>query len=120
MNSENVLGEERLGKLIFKFSIPCVLSLLISALYNIVDQFFIGNSSVGALGNTATTIVFPLTVIALAFALMLGDGAAAYMSLCLGRGEKEKISKVVGIILTVIFILIEMMKMNKLEVVKEN
>lgn len=104
MNSENVLGEEKLGKLIFKFSIPCVLSLLISALYNIVDQIFIGNSSVGALGNTATTIVFPLTVIALAFALMLGDGAAAYMSLCLGRGEKEKISKVVGTSLLLSFI----------------
>lgn len=96
MNSENYLGEEKLGKLIFKFSVPCILSLLISALYNIVDQIFIGNSSVGALGNTATSIVFPLTTIALAFGLMLGDGAAAYMSLCLGKGEKDKIRKTVG------------------------
>lgn len=71
----------------------CVLSLLVSALYNIVDQSFIGNSSTGGLGNTATTIVFPLIVIALSFALILGDGAAAYMSLCLGKGEKEKILK---------------------------
>ncbi len=90
MTNEKYLGEEILGMLIFKFSIPCVLSLLISALYNIVDQIFIGNSSEGALGNTATTIVFPLTCIALAFGLMIGDGAAAYMSLCLGKGEKEK------------------------------
>ncbi len=96
MNSENYLGEEKLGKLIFKFSVPCILSLLISALYNIVDQIFIGNSSVGALGNTATSIVFPLTTIALAFGLMLGDGAAAFMSLCLGKGEKDKIRKTVG------------------------
>lgn len=96
MTNEKYLGEEKLGMLIFKFSIPCVLSLLISALYNIVDQIFIGNSSEGALGNTATTIVFPLTCIALAFGLMIGDGAAAYMSLCLGKGEKEKLSKTVG------------------------
>ncbi len=95
MNSETYLGEEKIGKLILKFSIPCVLSLLISALYNIVDQIFIGNSSVGSIGNTATTIVFPLTVIALAFSLMLGDGAASLMSLCLGRGEKDKMEKIV-------------------------
>lgn len=102
---ENYLGEAPLGKLILKFSIPCILSLLVSALYNIVDQIFIGNSSVGALGNTATTIVFPLTVIALAFALMLGDGAAACMSLALGRGEKDKIAKIVGVSLLFSFII---------------
>lgn len=96
MNSEDYLGTEKIGKLILKFSIPCILSLLISALYNIVDQIFIGNSSVGSLGNTATTIVFPLTTIALAFGLMLGDGCAAFMSLCLGRQEKDKLPKAVG------------------------
>lgn len=92
--------KEKIGKLILRFSIPCVLSLLISALYNIVDQIFIGNSSVGSLGNTATTIVFPLTVIALAFGLMLGDGGASYLSLCLGKGEKDKIVKAVGTVIT--------------------
>lgn len=96
MKSEKYLGEQKMGKLILKFSIPCVLSLLISALYNVVDQIFIGNSSVGSIGNTATTIVFPLTVIALAFGLMLGDGAAAYMSICLGEGKKDKIAKTAG------------------------
>lgn len=96
MNSSKFLETEKMSKLIIKFSVPCILSLLVSALYNIVDQIFIGNSSVGALGNTATTIVFPLTVIALAFGLILGDGAAAYMSILLGKGEREKISKVVG------------------------
>lgn len=105
MNNSEFLGKEKIGKLIFKFSIPCILSLLISALYNIVDQIFIGNSDVGSIGNTATTIVFPLTTIALAFGLLLGDGAAAFMSLCLGRGEKEKLSKIVGnaILLSFIF-----------------
>lgn len=92
--------KEKIGKLILRFSIPCVLSLLISALYNIVDQIFIGNSSVGSLGNTATTIVFPLTVIALAFGLMLGDGGASYLSLCLGKGEKDKIVKAVGTVIS--------------------
>jgi putative MATE family efflux protein len=96
MISSTFLGTEKMSKLIVKFSIPCILSLLVSALYNIVDQIFIGNSSVGTLGNTATTIVFPLTVIALAFGLVLGDGAAAYMSILLGKGEKDKLPKVVG------------------------
>lgn len=96
MDKTDYLGQEKMGKLILKFSIPCILSLLISALYNIVDQIFIGNSSVGAIGNTATTIVFPLTVIALAFGLLLGDGTAAYMSLCQGRKENDKIHKAIG------------------------
>ena len=105
MSNTDFLGKEKIGKLILKFSIPCILSLLISALYNIVDQIFIGNSDVGSIGNTATTIVFPLTTIALAFGLMLGDGAAAYMSLCLGKGDKEKLTKTVGsaILLSFIF-----------------
>ena len=108
----NYLGEEKVGKLLAKFSIPCILSLLISALYNIVDQIFIGNSNVGAIGNTATTIVFPLTCIALAFSLMLGDGTASFMSLSSGKGENDKIHKAVGttictgIIISVIFLLI--------------
>ncbi len=105
MSNTDFLGKEKIGKLILKFSVPCILSLLISALYNIVDQIFIGNSDVGSIGNTATTIVFPLTTIALAFGLMLGDGAAAYMSLCLGKGDKEKLTKTVGsaILLSFIF-----------------
>lgn len=108
----NYLKEEKISKLMLKFSIPCILSLVISALYNIVDQIFIGNSDVGAIGNTATTIVFPLTVIALAFGLMLGDGAASSMSLLAGRGEHQKISKTVlnsllmSVIISVLFLLI--------------
>ncbi len=93
---ENYLLEGKLGKLLLRFSIPCVLSLLISALYNIVDQIFIGNSAVGAIGISATSIAYPLICIALAFGLLLGDGSAAFMSLCIGKGEKNKIGKAVG------------------------
>lgn len=108
----NYLETEKTSKLLVKFSIPCILSLLISALYNIVDQIFIGNSSVGAIGNTATTIVFPLTCIALAFGLMLGDGTAAYMSICQGKRENDKLAKAVitstilGVIVSVLFVII--------------
>lgn len=98
--------------MLLKFSIPCILSLLISALYNIFDQIFIGNSNVGAIGNTATSIVFPLTCIALAFGLLIGDGAAAYISLCQGRKENDKIGRAiftaisVSVIISLIFIII--------------
>ena len=92
---ENILGTEKIGKLIRKFSIPCIISMLVNSLYNIVDQIFIG-WGVGYLGNGATNIVFPLTMIALAFALMLGDGASAYLSLKLGEKKKEEAAKGVG------------------------
>ena len=74
---ENVLGTEKIGKLIRKFSIPCIISLLVNSLYNIVDQIFIGQG-VGYLGNGATNVVFPLTMIGLALSLMLGDGSSSY------------------------------------------
>ena len=69
---ENILGTEKIGKLIRKFSIPCIISLVVNSLYNIVDQIFIG-WGVGYLGNGATNVVFPLTMICLAFTLMFGD-----------------------------------------------
>jgi Na+-driven multidrug efflux pump len=101
----------KLGKLIFKFSLPCVMSLLIASLYNMVDQIFIGQG-IGLLGNGATTVVYPLTVIALAIALLIGDGCAAYMSICQGKKDSENAGKawgnsivsilIVSILLTVI------------------
>lgn len=91
---ENILGTERIGKLIRKFSIPCIISMLVNSLYNIVDQIFIGQS-VGYLGNGATNVVFPLVMIGLAFSLMFGDGASAYLSLKLG--EKKKKDAEIGI-----------------------
>ena len=94
-NEENILGHEKIGKLIKKFSIPCIISLLVNSLYNIVDQIFIG-WGVGYLGNGATNVVFPLTMICLAFALMFGDGASAYLSLKLGEKKKDEAAKGVG------------------------
>ena len=104
---ENILGTERIGKLIRKFSIPCIISMLVNSLYNIVDQIFIGRG-VGILGNGATNVVFPLTMICLAFSLMLGDGSSAYMSLKLGEKKKDEASKGVanGIVMTFIISII--------------
>ena len=95
MEKENILGTEKIGKLIRRFSIPCIISMLVNSLYNIVDQIFIGQG-VGYLGNGATNIVFPLTMVALAFALMLGDGSSAYLSLKLGEKKKDEARKGVG------------------------
>ena len=99
------LGEEKISKLLLKFSIPCILSLLISSLYNIVDQIFIGNSSLGFLGNAATGVVYPITIIAVAFAWCFGDGAAAYLSLCQGRKDTKNAHKAIGNSILVTFII---------------
>lgn len=91
------LGEEHVGKLMRKYAIPCIISLLVGALYNIVDQIFIANASyLGSYGNAANTVVFPLTVIALAIAVMIGDGCCAFVSLSLGRKQPETAKKSVG------------------------
>ncbi len=102
--SNRYLGEAKISKLLLKFSIPCVLSLLISSLYNIVDQIFIGNSELGTIGIAATSIVFPLTIIAQAFAWCYGDGNAAYLSICQGNKNTEKAHKSVGTMIVVTFL----------------
>ena len=89
---ENILGTEKIGKLIRKFSVPCIISLVVNSLYNIVDQIFIGWGFV-YLGNGATNVVFPLTMICLAFSLMFGDGASAFLSLKLGENRKDEAKK---------------------------
>ena len=104
---ENILGKEKIGKLIQKFSIPCIISMLVNSLYNIVDQIFIGQG-VGYLGNGATNVVFPLVMIGLAFSLMFGDGASAYLSLKLGEKKKKEAEAGIGngiLISTVVSIL---------------
>lgn len=100
MDKINYLESEKISKLLFKFSLPCVASLLIGAFYNIVDQIFVGNN-IGYLGNAATGVVFPILIITMAFAWCYGDGVGAYLSLCLGRGEKDKIHRCVGMLITV-------------------
>lgn len=91
-----VLGKEKISKLMVKFCIPCVLSLLVSALYNIVDQIFVGNSELSTLGNAATGVVFPIFIIAQGFAWYFGDGVAAYINIHQGKGDTDKIHKCVG------------------------
>lgn len=98
------LGTEHIGKLMRQYAIPCIISLLVGALYNIVDQIFIANASyLGSYGNAANTVVFPLTVVALAIAVMVGDGCCAFVSMALGRKESDKAKRSVGnaVVLTV-------------------
>lgn len=99
MNDQNenfYLTTAPIKKLLIKFSIPCVLAMLVSALYNIVDQIFIGNSSAGTAGIMATTLVYPFTVVALAFAQLIGDGCAALFSISLGSKDEKTSNKCVG------------------------
>jgi putative MATE family efflux protein len=91
------LETEPVGTLMRKFAVPCIISLLVGALYNIVDQIFIANASyLGSSGNAANTVVFPLTVIALAIAVMIGDGCCAFVSLRLGAGDREQAHRSIG------------------------
>ena len=96
-NANAFLEQEKLGTLMRKYSVPCVISLLVAALYNIVDQIFIANADyLGSYGNAANTVVFPLTVVALAIAVMIGDGCCAYVSICLGSRNQESAHKSIG------------------------
>ena len=91
------LETEPVGVLMRKYSIPCIISLLVAALYNIVDQIFIANADyLGSYGNAANTVVFPLTVVALAVAVMIGDGACAFVSILLGQGRKKDAGTTIG------------------------
>ncbi len=116
--TNSFLETESIGKLMRKYSIPCIISLIVGALYNIVDQIFIANADyLGSYGNAANTVVFPLTVLALGIAVMIGDGCCAFVSLSLGKKDAERAHKSIGnsillciicsIILTVIFLLFD-------------
>ena len=100
---ENPLATERIGKLIAKFAIPAIISMLVSSLYNIVDQIFIGQG-VGMLGNAATNIAFPISIICTATALLLGIGSASNYNLESGAGNSKKASQIVGTGLAVLII----------------
>ena len=96
-NQNQLLGTAQIGTLMRKYSVPCIISLLVGALYNIVDQIFIANASyLGSYGNAANTVVFPLTVVALAIAVLIGDGCCAFVSICLGKKESETAKHSVG------------------------
>ena len=96
------LATQPLGRLMRRYAVPCMTSLVVAALYNMVDQVFIANApDLGSVGNAATTVVFPLTVAALAIAVMLGDGCCAFVSLMLGAGKQEEAHRAVGGTVTV-------------------
>ena len=114
--SNSYLITEPIGRLMRRYAIPCIISLLVAALYNIVDQIFIANASyLGSYGNAANTVVFPLTVVALALAVMIGDGCCAFVSISLGSGQTQRarnsigsavlLSILLGVILTVCYLL---------------
>lgn len=116
--SDAFLETEPVGTLMRKYAVPCIISLLVAALYNIVDQIFIANAAyLGSYGNAANTVVFPLTVVALALAVMIGDGGCAFVSISLGAGEQDKAHRSVGnavvlcvavsIVLTAIYLLFQ-------------
>lgn len=95
--SNAFLETEPVGKLMAKYAVPCVISLLVAALYNVVDQIFIANATyLGSFGNAANTVVFPVTVVALAIAVLIGDGCCASVSLSLGGGREEDAHKSIG------------------------
>ena len=98
---QSPFATEPIGRLIVKFAVPSVIALLVNSLYNIVDQIFIGNG-VGYLGNGATNIVFPITIIALALAMMIGNGGAAFLSLKLGDGNMDRAKKGIGNAVTMV------------------
>lgn len=96
------LGKDKINKLLMMFAIPCVISMLINSIYNIVDQIFIGKG-IGTLGNGATNVIFPLVSVFNAFAGLIGNGAAANLSLKLGEGNKEEAAKGVSQALLISF-----------------
>ena len=103
--SNSFLETEKIGRLMRKYAIPCIISLLVAALYNIVDQIFIANADyLGSYGNAANTVVYPLTVVALAVAVMIGDGCCSFVSISLGAGETKRASGSIGsaVILSVV------------------
>lgn len=117
-NTNNFLETEPIGKLMRKYAIPCIVSLLVAALYNIVDQIFIANADyLGSYGNAANTVVYPLTVIALAAAVLIGDGCCAYVSICLGSRDSKRagdsvgsaviLSVLSGLVLTALYFLLQ-------------
>ena len=94
---QSILVTARVGRLMGRYAVPCIISLLVGALYNIIDQIFIANAAyLGSAGNAANTVVFPLTVIALGIAVMIGDGCCAFVSITLGKGEPENAKRSVG------------------------
>lgn len=101
---ENPLGVKPVGKLLQKFAIPSIVAMIVSALYNIVDQIFIGHD-LGEIGNAATNICFPFTISCMSIALMFGIGGASAFNLAMGEGDKERAPFYIGNSVTFIMII---------------
>ena len=97
----NPLETEPVGRLIRRYSVPTALTLMVSYLYNIVDQIFVGQG-VGVTGMAATNVAFPLSIVTVALALFLGDGCSANMSLCLGRRQQEQADRTISCAVTML------------------
>ena len=102
MKKELDLGHDKINKLLICFAVPCVISMLINSVYNIVDQIFIGKG-VGTLGNAATNVIFPLVILANAIAGLIGNGAAANLSLKLGEKKEDEARASIGASITLTF-----------------
>ena len=102
--SENPLGSEPVSSLLRRFAIPSVIAMLVSALYNMVDQLFIGHS-IGVLGNAATNVAFPLSMVCTSIGLLCGIGGAANFNLCMGRKDPEHAKSYVGNAISMLAIL---------------
>lgn len=119
MKKELNLGKDKIGSLLLAFSVPCIISMLINSIYNIVDQIFIGQG-VGYLGNAATNVIFPIVIFCNAVAGLIGNGCAANLSLRLGEKKEKEASKSVAstivftIILGVVISLILYLLLDKL------
>lgn len=95
--SNAFLEQEKVGTLMRMYSVPCIISLVVAALYNIVDQIFIANADyLGSYGNAANTVVFPMTVFALAVAVMIDDGTCAFVSISLGANDRDNAHRSIG------------------------
>ena len=101
---DNILGTEKIGPLLAKFAIPSIIAMVVSSLYNIVDQFFIGQS-VGVLGNAATNVAYPMTIVCLSISLLCGIGGAANFNLSLGRKQTEQAEHFAGGAISMMFLL---------------
>ncbi|WP_373325559.1 MATE family efflux transporter [Sporomusa paucivorans] len=104
MDPSTALGEEPIGKLLWRFSIPAIIGMMVNALYNVVDSIFVGNG-VGEIGLTAVTIAFPIMLVMMAFGMLIGVGASTLVSIRLGENNRAEAEQILGNALTLIIIL---------------
>ena len=105
-DSKQILGTEPVGKLLFKYSLPAIIGMLVNGLYNVVDRIFIGNMpGVGPLAITGLGVTMPITTILLAFGMLLGVGTATNISIKLGQGRKDEAERLLGNALTLAVII---------------